>query len=38
MRTNIPNIYAVGDAVEAEDFIAKSPAFIPLAGPANKEE
>lgn len=37
MKTNIPDIYAVGDAVEIEDFITKSPAFIPLAGPANKQ-
>lgn len=37
MKTNIQNIYTVGDAVEAEDFITKSPAFIPLAGPANKQ-
>ena len=37
MQTNIPDIYAVGDAVEAEDFITKKPAFIPLAGPANKQ-
>lgn len=37
MRTNIPDIYAVGDAVEVEDFISKAPAFIPLAGPANKQ-
>lgn len=37
MRTNLPGIYAVGDAVEVEDFITKSPAFIPLAGPANKQ-
>lgn len=37
MKTNLQNIYAVGDAVEAEDFITKSPAFIPLAGPANKQ-
>lgn len=37
MKTDLPNIYAVGDAVEAEDFISKSPAFIPLAGPANKQ-
>lgn len=37
MRTNIPDIYAVGDAVETENFITKSPAFIPLAGPANKQ-
>lgn len=37
MRTNVPDIYAVGDAVETENFITKSPAFIPLAGPANKQ-
>ena len=37
MQTNIPNIYAVGDAVEVEDFVTKKPAFIPLAGPANKQ-
>ena len=37
MKTNIPHIYAVGDAVEAENFITKSPDFIPLAGPANKQ-
>lgn len=37
MKTNLQNIYAVGDAVETEDFITKSPAFIPLAGPANKQ-
>ncbi len=37
MQTNIPNIYAVGDAVEVEDFITKKPAFVPLAGPANKQ-
>ncbi len=37
MKTNIPNIYAVGDAVEVEDYITKTPAFIPLAGPANKQ-
>lgn len=37
MKTNLPHIYAVGDAVEAENFVTKSPAFIPLAGPANKQ-
>ncbi|MGN0556662.1 MAG: FAD-dependent oxidoreductase [Acutalibacteraceae bacterium] len=37
MKTNIPDIYAVGDAVEVRDFISKNPAFIPLAGPANKQ-
>ena len=34
---NIPDIYAVGDAVEVEDFLTKKPTFIPLAGPANKQ-
>ena len=37
MQTNLPNIYAVGDAVEVENFITNKPAFIPLAGPANKQ-
>lgn len=37
MKTNLPHIYAIGDAVEVEDFITKAPAFIPLAGPANKQ-
>lgn len=37
MKTSLPHIYAVGDAVEVEDFVTKSPAFIPLAGPANKQ-
>ncbi len=37
MKTNIPNIYAVGDAVEVKNFITGNPAFIPLAGPANKQ-
>jgi len=37
MQTNLPNIYAIGDAVEVENFITKKPAFIPLAGPANKQ-
>lgn len=37
MKTNFPDIYAVGDAVETENFVTKSPAFIPLAGPANKQ-
>ena len=37
MKTNLPNIYAVGDAVEVNNFISNDPAFIPLAGPANKQ-
>ena len=37
METSVPDIYAVGDAVEVTDFITKMPAMIPLAGPANKQ-
>ncbi|MGP1458538.1 MAG: FAD-dependent oxidoreductase [Treponema sp.] len=37
MRTNDPAIYAVGDAVEVEDFIFKERTMVPLAGPANKQ-
>ena len=37
MRTSDPDIYAVGDAIEVEDFITKQKAVIPLAGPANKQ-
>ena len=37
MQTNYPDIYAVGDAVEVQDFVTGSATFIPLAGPANKQ-
>ena len=37
MRTSDPDIYAVGDAVEATDFVTGQKASIPLAGPANKQ-
>ena len=37
MQTNIPDIYAVGDAVTVKHFITQKPAFIALAGPANKQ-
>lgn len=37
MKTNIHDIYAVGDAIQIENFISRQPAFIPLAGPANKQ-
>ncbi len=37
MQTSDPDIYAVGDAVQVRNFITKEPAFIPLAGPANKQ-
>ena len=37
MLTSDENIYAVGDAVEVVDFVSKQPAYVPLAGPANKQ-
>ena len=37
MRTDDENIYAVGDAVEINDFINDVETMIPLAGPANKQ-
>jgi len=37
MQTSDPDIYAVGDAVEVEDYICGGATLIPLAGPANKQ-
>ncbi len=37
MRTSDPNIYAVGDVIEVEDYIFKDKTMVPLAGPANRE-
>jgi NADPH-dependent 2,4-dienoyl-CoA reductase/sulfur reductase-like enzyme/peroxiredoxin family protein/TusA-related sulfurtransferase/rhodanese-related sulfurtransferase len=37
LKTSDPDIYAVGDAIEVEDYIDKSRTMIPLAGPANKQ-
>lgn len=37
MRTNIKNIYAIGDVIEITDFITKEKSYVPLAGPANKQ-
>ena len=37
MRTDKPDIYAVGDAVEVVDFISGKKVHIPLAGPANRQ-
>ena len=37
LKTSDPDIYAVGDVIEVEDFIDKSRTMIPLAGPANKQ-
>ncbi len=37
MQTSDPDIYAVGDAVETEDFVTKTRTQVPLAGPANRQ-
>jgi NADPH-dependent 2,4-dienoyl-CoA reductase/sulfur reductase-like enzyme/rhodanese-related sulfurtransferase len=37
LQTDDPDIYAVGDAIEVEDFVLKGPTQIPLAGPANRQ-
>lgn len=37
LKTSDPNIYAVGDVIEVEEFIGKDRAMVPLAGPANKQ-
>lgn len=37
MQTSDPDIYAVGDAAEVKHYLTGSPAFLPLAGPANKQ-
>lgn len=37
MRTSDPHIWAVGDAVEVEDFVTGSRLLVPLAGPANRQ-
>lgn len=37
LKTSDPDIYAVGDVIQVDDFIFKDPTMIPLAGPANKQ-
>jgi NADPH-dependent 2,4-dienoyl-CoA reductase/sulfur reductase-like enzyme/rhodanese-related sulfurtransferase len=37
MQTSVPDIYAVGDAVEVVDFVHQHKTAVPLAGPANKQ-
>ena len=37
METSIPNIYAVGDAVQVKHYVTGEDALIALAGPANKQ-
>jgi NADPH-dependent 2,4-dienoyl-CoA reductase/sulfur reductase-like enzyme/rhodanese-related sulfurtransferase len=37
MRTSVPDIFAIGDAVEVKDFVTGQWSLIPLAGPANRQ-
>ncbi len=37
MRTNDPDIFAVGDAIEVRDFVAGQWSLVALAGPANRQ-
>lgn len=37
LKTSDPDIYALGDVIEVEEFINKGRAMIALAGPANKQ-
>lgn len=37
LKTSDPDIYAVGDVIQVDDFTFKEPAMVPLAGPANKQ-
>ena len=37
LQTSDPDIYAIGDAIEVQDFVLDKPVLIPLAGPANKQ-
>ncbi|MDL2274470.1 FAD-dependent oxidoreductase, partial [Oscillospiraceae bacterium OttesenSCG-928-G22] len=37
MRTSVADIYAVGDAVEVQNFVSERPGYLPLAGPANRQ-
>jgi NADPH-dependent 2,4-dienoyl-CoA reductase/sulfur reductase-like enzyme/rhodanese-related sulfurtransferase len=37
METSVPDIYAVGDAVQVKNFVTEQDSVISLAGPANKQ-
>lgn len=37
MRTNQPDIFAVGDAIEVKDFMTNEWSLVALAGPANRQ-
>ncbi|TVR44180.1 MAG: CoA-disulfide reductase [Planctomycetota bacterium] len=37
MRSSVPHIFAVGDAVQVRDAVSGAPTAVPLAGPANRQ-
>ncbi len=37
METSVPDIYAVGDAIQVKHYVSEQNAVIALAGPANKQ-
>ncbi len=37
MRTSVPDIFAVGDAIEVRDHVTGAQSHVPLAGPANRQ-
>lgn len=37
LSTNVPGVYAAGDAIQVIDYVTKAPATIALAGPANRQ-
>ena len=36
-QTSDPHIWAVGDAIQVQDFVTGAPGVVPLAGPANRQ-
>lgn len=37
LRTNVPDVYALGDAVSVRDIVTNRVAVVPLASPANRQ-
>lgn len=37
LQTSDPDVFAIGDAISVTDFVSGRSAYIPLAGPANKQ-
>ena len=37
LRTSVPSIYGVGDAIQVCDAVTGAPALVPLAGPASRQ-